>query len=127
MIICMFICLFVCSLVYASLVPSKEAGQEVSAVQVKYMLMFREQNSGQNHKIEIGNKSFEKLAKFKYFGTTITNRNCRHGEHIKLWECLLPFSPESFIFQFGIKSVEIKTYKTIIFPIVVYGCETWSL
>jgi len=47
--------------------------------------------------------------------------------HIKFRECLLPFNPESFIFQFAIKSVEIKTYKTIILPFVVYGCETWSL
>jgi hypothetical protein len=25
------------------------------------------------------------------------------------------------------KNVEIKTYRTIIFPAVLYGCETWSL
>ena len=24
-------------------------------------------------------------------------------------------------------SVKIKLYKTIIFPVVLYGCETWSL
>jgi tetrahydromethanopterin S-methyltransferase subunit A len=72
--------LFVCSLVEASLVPSKEAGQEDSAVHVKYVPMCREQNSGQNHKIKIGNKPFENLAKFKYVGTTITNRNCKHEE-----------------------------------------------
>jgi hypothetical protein len=45
----------------------------------------------------------------------------------KFRECLLPFSREFFIFQFAIKSIEIKTYKTIILPFVVYGCETWSL
>jgi hypothetical protein len=25
------------------------------------------------------------------------------------------------------KNIKIKTYKTIIFPVVLYGCETWSL
>jgi len=25
------------------------------------------------------------------------------------------------------KSLEIKIYKTIILPVVLYGCETWSL
>jgi hypothetical protein len=25
------------------------------------------------------------------------------------------------------KNVKIKTYRTIIFPAVLYGCETWSL
>ena len=26
-----------------------------------------------------------------------------------------------------IKFLEIKTYRTIILPVVLYGCETWSL
>jgi len=25
------------------------------------------------------------------------------------------------------KSVEIKIYRTVILPVVLYGCETWSL
>jgi hypothetical protein len=25
------------------------------------------------------------------------------------------------------RNVKVKTYKTIILPIVLYGCETWSL
>jgi len=25
------------------------------------------------------------------------------------------------------KNINIKIYKTIIFPVVLYGCETWSL
>jgi hypothetical protein len=25
------------------------------------------------------------------------------------------------------KNVKIKTYRTIILPVVLYGCETWSL
>jgi hypothetical protein len=25
------------------------------------------------------------------------------------------------------KNVEVRIYKTIILPVVVYGCETWSL
>jgi hypothetical protein len=26
-----------------------------------------------------------------------------------------------------IKNLKIKTYKTVILPVVLYGCETWSL
>jgi hypothetical protein len=26
-----------------------------------------------------------------------------------------------------LKNLKIKIYKTIIFPVVLYGCETWSL
>jgi hypothetical protein len=25
------------------------------------------------------------------------------------------------------RNVKVKTYKTIILPVVLYGCETWSL
>jgi hypothetical protein len=31
------------------------------------------------------------------------------------------------VFQCAIKNTEIKIYRTIILPVVLYGCETWSL
>ena len=41
-------------------------------------------------------------------------------------ECLLPFGAESFVFQFSIKNAK-NMYRTIILPVVLYVCETWSL
>jgi len=29
--------------------------------------------------------------------------------------------------QFAVQSIKIKIYRTIIFPVVLYGYETWSL
>jgi hypothetical protein len=40
---------------------------------------------------------------------------------------LLSFSPKSFVFPSDIKKLQIKIYKTVILPVVLYGCETWSL
>jgi hypothetical protein len=40
---------------------------------------------------------------------------------------LLLFSPKSFVFPSHIKNLNIKIYKTVILPVVLYGCETWSL
>ena len=40
---------------------------------------------------------------------------------------MLSFGAESFVFQFAIQKVKIKIYRTIILPLVLYGCETWSL
>jgi hypothetical protein len=40
---------------------------------------------------------------------------------------LLLFSPKSFVFSSRIKKVKIKIFKTVILPVVLYECETWSL
>jgi hypothetical protein len=40
---------------------------------------------------------------------------------------LLSFGTEPFVFSSAVKKLKIRIYKTIIFPVVLYGCETWSL
>jgi hypothetical protein len=40
---------------------------------------------------------------------------------------LLLFGSKSFVFPSHIKNLKIKIYKTVILPVVLYGCETWSL
>jgi hypothetical protein len=57
-------------------------------------------------------------------GRTPTNQNSIHEES-KSRECLLSFCAESFVFQFAIK--KIKIHRTIILPVVLYSCESWSL
>jgi hypothetical protein len=96
----------------------------------KYMLLSRHQNAGQNHDIKIGNRYFENLAQFRYSGTTITNHNliqeeikrrlnsgnaCYHSVQDLLSSRLLS------------KNIKIRIYQIIIVPVVLYGCETWSL
>jgi hypothetical protein len=39
---------------------------------------------------------------------------------------LLPFGPEPSVFSVS-KNLKIRIYKTVILPVVLYGCETWSL
>ena len=43
-------------------------------------------------------------------------------------KCLLSFGAESFVFQVAIQRCKDQDiYRTIILPVVLYGCETWSL
>jgi hypothetical protein len=59
---------------------SRDIGLEINAEKTKYMIMSRYPNSGQKQNIRIANESFENVAKFKYWGTTLTNQNDIHDE-----------------------------------------------
>jgi hypothetical protein len=112
----------------ALLDASEEVGLEVNLEKTKYMLMSH-QKIGQKRSIKIANRSFEDVAKFKYLGTTLADQNCMHEETksrlnsgnacYHLVKC--PLSSHLLFRNF-----KVKIYKTIILPVVLYGCETWS-
>jgi hypothetical protein len=41
---------------------SKEVGLDVNVEKMKYMMVSRDQNAGQNREIKIGNRSFENVS-----------------------------------------------------------------
>jgi hypothetical protein len=51
---------------------------DVIGEKTKYMVISQNQNARQNHNIKTNNKPFERVEKFKYLGTTLTNRNSIH-------------------------------------------------
>ena len=92
--------------------------------------MSPDQNAGRNHSVRIDNSTFERVEEFKYLGTTLANQNsipekiksrlrsgnaCYHSVQNLLSSRLLS------------KNLKIKLYRTKILPVVLYGCETWSL
>jgi hypothetical protein len=109
---------------------SKEVGLEIKVEKTKYMLLSRHQNVGQNCDIKITNRSFEKVSQFKYSGMTVTDQNLIQ-EEIKrrmnsgnaCYHSVQNLLPSRLLS----KNLKIRTYKTIILPLVLYGCETWSL
>jgi hypothetical protein len=92
--------------------------------------MSRNQEIRQKHSIKIANRSFEDVAKFKYLGTTLTDQNCMH-EEIKSSlnsENAYYHSVQRFLsFPLLSRNVKVKICKTIILPVVLCGCETWSV
>ena len=114
----------------ALVVAAKEIGLEVNANKTKYMVMSREQTAGLSHTMKVDNSSIERAEEFKYLGTTLTNQNsiqkeitsrlksgnaCCHSVQKRLSSSLLS------------NNLKIKICRTIILPVVLYGCENWSL
>jgi len=94
------------------------------------MVMSRDQNEERIQSVRMDNSIFERVEEFKYFGTTLTSQNsiaeeiksrlrsgnaCYHSVQNLLSSSLVS------------KNLKIKIYITIILPVVLYGCETWSL
>jgi len=95
-------------------------------VNVKYIVMNRDQNAGRNRSIQLNNSSFERVEDFKYLGTVLTNQNCIQ-EEIKsrlLSENTCHNSMQNLLSSSFI-SKNIKINK--ILSVLLYGCETWLL
>jgi hypothetical protein len=91
----------------------------------KYMLLSR-----QNQDIKIANRSFENVSQFKYLGTTVTNQNLIQDEFKRRlnsgnarYHSVQNLSSSRLLS----KNLKIRIYKMTILPVVLYGCETWSL
>ncbi|KAJ4442231.1 hypothetical protein ANN_12097 [Periplaneta americana] len=94
------------------------------------MIMSRDENIVRNGNIKIGNLSFEQVEKFKYLGATVTNINDTREEIIHRINrgnaCY--YSVEKLLSSNLLsKNLKVRIYKTVILPVVLYGCETWTL
>src|SRR5215470_13967781 len=94
------------------------------------MVMSRNQNAGQNHNIKIDNKPIERVEEFRYLGATLTNQNSIHEEiksRLKSGNACCHSVQNLLSSRLLSKNTKIRVYRTIILPVVLYGCETWSV
>ncbi|KAJ4436564.1 hypothetical protein ANN_16597 [Periplaneta americana] len=109
---------------------SKEIGLEINPEKTKYMIMSRDENIQRNGNIKIGNLCFEEVEKFKYLGATVTNINDTREEikhRINMGNACYYSVDKLLSFSLLSKNLKVRIYKTVILPVVLNGCETWTL
>ena len=84
-----------------------------------------------NEHTTVGSNSYEKLKTFKYLCSLLTNQNYIQDKikyRLKAGNsCYYSVQILLSSLYISLRIWQIKIYKTIILPVVLYGCETWSL
>jgi hypothetical protein len=78
--------------------------------------------------VKIDNSSIARVEEFKYLGTTLTDQNSIQEEiksRLKLWNACYHSVQNLLFSRLPSKNLKIKIKRTIILPVVLYGCETW--
>ena len=94
------------------------------------MVMSRDQNTGRIQSVRTDNSTFERVEDFKYLGTTLTNKNSIAEEiksRLRSGNACYHSVQNLLSSRLVSKNLKIKIYRTIILPLVLYGCEAWSL
>jgi hypothetical protein len=70
------------------------------------------------------------VAQFRYLGTTVTNESSVQKEikrRLNSGKACHHSVPKLISSRLLSKNVKMRICKTIILPVVLYGCETWSV
>ena len=102
------------------------------SVFVMYMVMTRDQNVRRIHSMRTHNSTFERVGEFKYtyLGTTLTNLHSIAEEiksRLRSGNACYYSVQKLLSSRLLSKNLKIKIYRTITLPVILYGCETWSL
>jgi len=112
------------------LFAAKEICLEVNAKINYSIVVSREHSAGQLHNIMMDNKSFGSVAKLKYLGTKLKDKN-QNGipEEIKsrLNSGNVGYHSAQNLLCAGFvsRNINIQICRNIRLPVILYGCETW--
>jgi hypothetical protein len=105
-------------------------GLIVNEKKTKYLIVSATQKGCQTQNWKLGDKIFERVSSFKYFGNVI-NKEGRISECVKDRKQVgnRAYAANHHMLKSKIikSSVKMQMYKTLIRPVVTYGSETWTL
>jgi len=106
-------------------------GLEINAEKTEYLIMQRGEVADHVHPfLEVGQYKFQRVKEFKYLGSILTDKNDELTE-IKARlqsgnKCYYGLSNMLKARAIS-KNLKIQLYRTLIRPVVMYGCEVWTL
>jgi hypothetical protein len=80
--------------------------------------------------MKIDVSSFERVEEFTYLGTALADQNSIQEEiesRLKSGNAYYHSVQNPLSFSLLSKQWNIEIYRSIILPVVLYGCETWSI
>ena len=78
--------------------------------------------------LRIDNSTFKRVEGFKYLGTTLTNQNSIVEEitsRLRSGNAYYHSVQNLLSSRLLSNNLKMKIYRTIILPVVLYGCEAW--
>ena len=109
---------------------TRKLGLEVNVNKTKYMVTRRNASCNANGQLMTNEGNFEEVAEFKYLGALITNRNEIQKEikhRLNSGNACYYALQRLLSSRLLSKNIKLKIYKTVILPVILYGCETWTL
>lgn len=107
-----------------------KVGLVVNEEKTKYLALERSQGSRMGQNVTIDTYNFEVVQSFKYLGSML-NVTSDIGEEIKMriTQGSRSFYALKHLFKSSLvsRATKLRLYKTVVRPIVMYGCETWSM
>ncbi|KAI5639582.1 reverse transcriptase (RNA-dependent DNA polymerase) domain-containing protein [Phthorimaea operculella] len=109
----------------------RKVGLRVNQDKTEYLHMrrFKTTRTKRNNLI-VNGTSYKGVDKFKYLGCTVTDTNQREDEiNIRIQNALRCSAALHKVLTSKLISrrTKVRIYKTVIRPILMYGCETWTL
>lgn len=109
---------------------ASKVGLAINENKTKYLAMERKQGSRVGQNITIDTYNFEVVQSFKYLGSVLNVTNDVEEEiKTRITQGNKSFYALKHLFKSSLvsRATKLRLYKTVVRPIAMYGCETWSL
>ncbi|CAG9130045.1 unnamed protein product [Plutella xylostella] len=106
-------------------------GLRINRGKSEYLHMKRyKDKSGRRQDLHVGDVTYKGVSRFKYLGCTVTDTNTRDEEIDTRIQSFLRCSAalhKVLTSRLLSRNTKLRIYKTVIRPILMYGCEAWTL